>query len=155
MSGWEVYKNRFLNCQAGTFIGGGRDNYFHHNYYEDCDLVQHFDNRGMGWQNYGCNCTSPTSPTSACNPAAAWAVVNDPRNAAYVAAFPEVKTAVLPAHGGVDICVPVYNRIEDNRYCRCNKYIDATPTALMNHITCYVSTPLQCTHVFQLQFQDK
>ena len=34
MSGWEVYENRFINCQAGTFIGGGRDNSFHDNYCE-------------------------------------------------------------------------------------------------------------------------
>ena len=47
MSGWDVFDNRFINCQAGTFIGGGRDNHFFNNYYENCDLVQHFDNRGM------------------------------------------------------------------------------------------------------------
>jgi hypothetical protein len=34
MSGWEVYENKFINCQAGTFIGGGRDNSFHDNYCE-------------------------------------------------------------------------------------------------------------------------
>lgn len=122
MSGWEVYENRFINCQAGTFIGGGRDNHFHHNYYENCDLVQHFDNRGMGWQNPSCNCTNG----STCNPAAAWAVVSNPKSAKYVAAFPEVKTAVLAAHGGQHICVPVNNLVEDNRYCKCKKYKDVT-----------------------------
>jgi hypothetical protein len=133
MSGWEVYSNSFYNCQAGTFIGGGRDNHFHDNYYENCgecankcsqcrqrsrpihcltcsdllsplsplgsqpqDLAQHFDNRGMNWQNYGCNCT--TGPTT-CNPAAASAIVKDPAYAAYVASFPEIKTAMLPSDG--------------------------------------------------------
>jgi hypothetical protein len=33
--------------------------------------------QGMGWQNYGCNCTGPVSQTSPCNPAAAWAVVQN------------------------------------------------------------------------------
>ena len=27
MSGWEVAENRFINCMAGSFIGGGRDNH--------------------------------------------------------------------------------------------------------------------------------
>jgi hypothetical protein len=124
MSGWEVYSNSFYNCQAGTFIGGGRDNHFHDNYYENCDLAQHFDNRGMGWQNYGCNCSTGLST---CNPAAASAIVKDPANEAYVAAFPEIKTAMLPRDGGTHMCAPVNNIVENNRYCKCKKYADITP----------------------------
>jgi hypothetical protein len=132
-SGYEVAGNTFLNCDVGTFVGGGRDNHFHHNHYENCNLAQHIDNRGMTWDS-GCNactiggwtnssscaCTNGTG----CAPAVAWALVNDPASAAFVAAFPEVKTAVLPAHGGQDICVPVGNRFEDNTYCKCAKYLD-------------------------------
>jgi hypothetical protein len=123
MSGWEVYENRFINCQAGTFIGGGRDNHFHDNYYENCDKAQHFDNRGMNWQNYGCNCTEGVTT---CNPAAASALVSDPTSTAYVAAFPEIKTAILPADGGTHMCVPVNNVIENNRYCKCATFVDIT-----------------------------
>ena len=47
-------------------------------------------------------------------------------NAAYVAAFPEIKTAVLPAEGGSHMCMPVNNTIENNRYCRCKVYADVT-----------------------------
>ena len=126
MSGWSVYANRFINCQVGTFIGGGRDNSFHDNYYKDCDKAQHFDDRGLGWQNYGCNCTGPISATSPCNPAAAWAVVKDKANARLVAAYPDMKRSVLPAHGGTHMCIPTNNRIENNTYCRCKVYADVT-----------------------------
>jgi hypothetical protein len=67
--------NFFKTPRQFAGAGGGRDNSVHDNYYENCDKAQHFDNRGMGWQNYGCNCTGPVSKTSPCNPAAAWAVV--------------------------------------------------------------------------------
>ena len=80
----------------------------------------------MGWQNYGCNCTGPVSQTSPCNPAAAWALVQNEANAAYVDAFPEIKTAVLPMEGGLHMCMPVNNTIENNRYCRCKVYADVS-----------------------------
>ncbi len=108
---------------AGSFIGGGRDNYIHDNYYENCDLAQHFDNRGMGWEQKLCNCTNG----STCDPAVATAIVADPKSAGYVAAYPQIKTAVL---GGTDICVPVNNVIENNVYCKCKTYLDATPAAI-------------------------
>ena len=62
-------------------------NVFHSNYYERCDKAQHFDNRGMGWQNYGCNCSGPVATSSPCNPAAALAVVSDPANKVTRATF--------------------------------------------------------------------
>ena len=88
----------------------------HDNYYENCDLAQHFDNRGMGWEQKLCNCTS--GPT--CDP---WAATQIAKNAKFVSAYPEIKTAVL---GGDNICVPVNNLIENNRYCKCKTYLDAT-----------------------------
>eukprot|EP01052_Picozoa_sp_SAG31_P016626 SAG31_NODE_1107_length_9877_cov_4.000102_10_plen_270_part_00 len=119
MSGWEITQNRFINCMAGSFIGGGRDNHIHSNYYENCDLAQHIDSRGMGWEQMLCNCTNG----SLCDPAVASSIVNDPRMSNYVAAYPQIKTAVL---GGTHICVPVNNVIENNKFCNCKKYIDAT-----------------------------
>ena len=41
----------------------------------------------------------------------------------FVAAYPQIRTAVL---GGQDICVPVNNVIENNRYCKVKQYLDAT-----------------------------
>ena len=86
---------------------------------ENCDLAQHFDNRGMGWEQSLCNCTNG----STCDPAVASSLVADPANAKYVAAYPQIKTAVL---GGDNICVPVNNVIENNRYCKVKQYLDAT-----------------------------
>ena len=92
-------------------------------YYEQCDLAQHMDNRGMGWEQSLCNCTNG----STCDPAIASSIVSDPTMRNYVAAFPQIKTAVL---GGEDICVPVNNLIENNKYCNCKQYIDATPAQI-------------------------
>ena len=44
--GWTITGNRFVNCQIGSFIGGGRDNIVRGNRYEHCDTAQHIDNRG-------------------------------------------------------------------------------------------------------------
>jgi hypothetical protein len=87
MSGWEISENRFIDCMAGSFIGGGRDNHIHDNYYENCDLAQHFDNRGMNWEQKLCNCTNG----SVCDPAVASSIVADPASAKYVATYPEIK----------------------------------------------------------------
>ena len=130
-SGYEVAFNKFINCDVGTFVGGGRDNHFHDNYYENCNVAQHIDDRGMNWDS-GCNtCAVWTNSSSCactngtgCAPAVAWELVNDPASAALVAAYPLIKTAVLPAHGGQDICVPVGNRFENNSYCKCKQFLD-------------------------------
>ena len=87
MSGWEIRENRFIDCMAGSFIGGGRDNHIHDNYYENCDLAQHFDNRGMNWEQNLCNCTNG----SVCDPAVASSIVADPASAKYVSEYPEIK----------------------------------------------------------------
>ena len=54
MSGYEIYNNTFVDCQKGTFIGGGRRNHVHNNYYESCDTAVHLDNRGLNWQHASC-----------------------------------------------------------------------------------------------------
>ena len=65
--------------------------------------------RGMNWDSRACNCTNGTG----CAPAVAGQVANDTASAALVAAYPQIKTAVV---GGVDICVPTNNTFENNRY---------------------------------------
>ena len=47
MSGFEIYNNTFIDCQKGTFVGGGRRNLVYNNYYEDCDDAVHLDARGL------------------------------------------------------------------------------------------------------------
>ena len=50
MSGYLIYNNTFVNCHAGSFIGGGRRNKVLNNTYYNCSLAVHVDNRGMSWQ---------------------------------------------------------------------------------------------------------
>ena len=128
----------------GSFVGGGRDNHIHDNYYEQCDIAQHLDNRGMNWDHAACQCTNG----SGCAPAVAWELVNDPASAAFVAAYPQVKTAVLPAHGGVDICQPAFNRFENNVYCKCGRYLDENASVVEGwHSTVRNNTELStCSH---------
>ena len=64
-----------------------------------------------------CNCTSG----STCDPFVAKQIVDEWPD--FVAAYPQIRTAVL---GGQDICVPVNNVIENNRYCKVGQYLDAT-----------------------------
>ena len=95
----------------------------------------------MNWDEGSCACTNGTG----CEPAAAWELVRDPASAAFVAAYPEVKTAVLPAHGGVDVCVPVGNRFEGNTYCKCGKYLDENATTVAGwHSTARNNTEVTC-----------
>ena len=54
MSGFEIYNNTFIDCQKGTFVGGGRRNHVYNNYYEDCDDAVHLDARGLNWQKAMC-----------------------------------------------------------------------------------------------------
>ena len=59
MSGYMIYNNTFINCHAGSFIGGGRRNQVLNNTYYNCSLAVHVDNRGMTWQADECKEVSP------------------------------------------------------------------------------------------------
>ena len=54
-----IYNNTFINCHAGSFIGGGRRNQVLNNTYYNCSLAVHVDNRGMTWQADECKEVSP------------------------------------------------------------------------------------------------
>ena len=77
------------------------------------------------WEQSLCNCTNGTT----CDPAISSAIVADPASAAYVAAYPDIKTSVV---GGEHLCVPVNNLIENNRYCKCQTYLDATEAQILS-----------------------
>jgi hypothetical protein len=127
MSGWNVTNNTFLNCQIGSFIGGGRRNTVTGNYYEHCDTAQHLDNRGMGGQQGVTNCTAVCEPLSSgcsCNTGAAeWMVTQSVGAAKWEARFPFLKTIRTDRLGQ-----PAYNTITGNTYCKCGKFIDASKT---------------------------
>jgi hypothetical protein len=137
MSGWHVWNNTFWNCMTGTFIGGGEHNNFHDNYYQDCDVAQHFDNRGMNWQGGAWNCTSPGctagtndgASTCACNPAAVTTYLENGPGAAewqrqFGADLADVFTPPCAVAGKG--AVPCHNYAGHNSYCKVGKFIDAT-----------------------------
>ena len=124
MSGWTIENNSFVDCQVGSFIGGGRDNTVVGNYYERCDTAQHFDNRGMNWQKTACACDGTCEPLSAgcgCNAAAAsWMLHNSSAAGTWAARFPEMATVSTDRQ-----CEPAHNTISHNTYCKCGRFLDA------------------------------
>jgi len=125
MSDWTIENNSFVNCQTGSFIGGGRRVTVKHNYYEKCDTAQHLDNRGMNWQKSSANCTQVCPPFHCtCNRGAAiWFRTQSPAASAW-------RSTVYPdgefSADGIDPGVPRDNVIEGNTYCKCGKFIDAS-----------------------------
>lgn len=65
MSSWHVWNNSFINCTTGTFVGGGRLNSIHDNYYQNVETCHHFDNRGMSKSQKLASSPWPTSPSRA------------------------------------------------------------------------------------------
>jgi hypothetical protein len=123
MSGWSIHENSFINCQIGSFIGGGRRNTVRNNYYEHCDTAQHIDNRGMNWENSATNCTKIGKPFSnTCNTGAAiWMVTESSAAKTWTSRFPYLATI-----GKDRLCMPAYNNISNNRFCNCDRFLDAS-----------------------------
>jgi hypothetical protein len=117
--------NTFFNCQIGSFIGGGRRNTVTDNYYEQCDVAQHLDNRGMTGQAGSTNCSTMCEPLSSgcnCNTGAAqWMVTKAAAAAQWEVRFPYLKTIPTDRLGQ-----PAHNTITNNKYCKCGQFIDAT-----------------------------
>jgi hypothetical protein len=123
MSGWSIFENSFLNCQIGSFIGGGRRNVVRDNYYELCDTAQHLDNRGMNWENSATNCTTIGQPFSnTCNTGAAiWMITQSPAAKTWASRFPYLSNIEKDR-----LCMPAYNNISNNKYCKCGKFLDVS-----------------------------
>jgi hypothetical protein len=133
LSGWHIYNNTFVNCQTGTFIGGGSFNIVHDNYFELCDTAQHFDNRGMGWEKSSCNGTAPcltpgNGGTCTCNAAAAYHLLTGPAGAEWHARFGSELSAVLndTKCANENGALPCYSQVINNRYCNVTRFIDAS-----------------------------
>ena len=116
MSGWHFDQNRFVDCDVGFFIGGGRRTTLSNSTFVNCSLAVHLDNRGMGWEKSQCgpNGTSVADVE---------AVLAGPAAALWSERWPELTNITDD-----DLCVPVYNRIVDNRYdADTKKFMDASP----------------------------
>ena len=134
MSGWQIYNNSFVNCMTGTFIGGGSYNVIRDNYYEDVDVAQHIDNRGMNWEKGGCNASAPCVTTGnggscMCNGGAAYHDLHGPAGTRWTALYgAEMNAAIsdpkcrVPGKGEA----PCYSQVVNNSYCRAGKFIDAS-----------------------------
>ena len=128
MSGWSITSNAFVNCQIGSFVGGGRRNVVTGNYYEKCDTAQHLDNRGMNWEKSSAMCTAPACEPLVtgcqCNPSAAeWMVTVAPAAATWATRFPYLNATGTDKPG-----LPAYNIVSMNSYCNCGTFIDASAT---------------------------
>ena len=124
MSGWRIEGNSFDNCQVGSFIGGGRRNIVVGNRYVRCDTAQHIDNRGMSWQKGSCDCDGAARPLGAsqCDTGSAlWMLSNASAAALWRERFPEMATVGMDRR-----CQPAYNAVENNTFCACGKFVDAS-----------------------------
>ena len=55
LSGTTISNNTFRNCYNGAMLGGGRDNVFRDNRFEQmANLAITFDSRGLSWQKESC-----------------------------------------------------------------------------------------------------
>ena len=117
MSGWTFEENRFVDCDTGFFVGGGRSTTLANSTFVNCSLAVHVDNRGMTWEAAQC---APNG-TSMADVAA---VLAGPAAAAWSRRWPELEAMT-------DVCVPVDNRVVDNRYdARTATFIDASDADL-------------------------
>eukprot|EP00731_Ephydatia_muelleri_P030116 Em0021g639a len=114
MSGFEVINNTFINCYAGTFIGGGRSNVVTGNVYVNCTTAVHIDNRGLTWQPTYCSTGGMFSQQlqSVNYTQPPWSLH-----------YPQLVN-ITTDHP----CVPCYNLISGNIYCRVKQFVDFNST---------------------------
>ena len=129
MSGWTIANNSFLDCQIGTWVGGGRRNVITNNYYRECGTAVHMDNRGTrGGAKRADQCDDvckPLTPGCDCNTGAAeWMVTESPAAIEWGARWPYLKTIRTDLLGQ-----PAHNIVDDNTYCGCGQFIDASLNA--------------------------
>jgi len=138
MSSWHVWNNTFVNCTTGTFVGGGRLNSVHDNYYESCGTAHHFDNRGMGWERGSWNCTGadknasapcvPRSGTCTCNQAGLEYEMTGPAGDTWRRRWPALLATLTDSQcvNEEQGSVPCYNVVANNTYCKTAHFIDAS-----------------------------
>ncbi|CAI8007342.1 hypothetical protein GBAR_LOCUS5158 [Geodia barretti] len=129
MSGYMIYNNTFINCHAGSFIGGGRRNQVLNNTYYNCSLAVHVDNRGMTWQADECKEGGPFDQQlqSVHYQSPPWSVH-----------YPQL-VHIFQDHP----CVPVYNTVEDNQYCH-GEFIDVTAEETREWLDTVANNTIHC-----------
>ena len=92
MSAWLVEQNTFINCEVGTFTGGGRRNTIRNNSYENCGTVHYLNNQGMTFDNSTVDCDEVEAPgdTECSTGAALWMATESPAAAEWARRWPEM-----------------------------------------------------------------
>ena len=123
-----IRHNTFVDCQVGTWIGGGRRNTVVLNRYEKCDTAVHLDNRGTrGGAKRADQCDDICKPLSTgctCNTGAAqWMATASSAAATWRARWPFLLSLRSERLGQ-----PAYNNISSNNFCLGN-FIDVSQNA--------------------------
>ena len=122
-SGWLVEGNTFIDCQVGSFIGGGRRNLIIGNRFERCGTVQYLNDQGRTFDKNTVECddVKPPFKTTCSTGAAEWMVTQSPAARDWAEQWPEMKQ--LRNHFAAHVGWPAFSAIINNSYCPG----DATP----------------------------
>mmetsp|Transcript_45387 Transcript_45387/g.125125 ORF Transcript_45387/g.125125 Transcript_45387/m.125125 type:complete len:524 (-) Transcript_45387:1393-2964(-) len=120
MSDWLVTGNTFVECQVGTFTGGGRRNLITNNTYRNCGTVHYLNNQGMNWDNSTvypqCDVVAPPGydqgETVCSTGAATWMATEGPAAAEWAAKWPEMININSDFPGE-----PAHSSLSGNTYC--------------------------------------
>ena len=120
MSDWLVTGNTFVECQVGTFTGGGRRNRITNNTYRNCGTAHYLNNQGMNWDNSTvypqCDEVAPPGydegETVCSTGAATWMATEGPAAAQWAAQWPEMLNISTDYPGE-----PAYSFFSNNSFC--------------------------------------
>lgn len=113
-SAWLIENNTFVDCQVGSFIGGGRRNFIHRNRYVRCGTVQYLNNQGRNIDSSTVQCDTVAAPfeTDCSTGAAEWMTTQAPAASQWASRWPEM-TRIREDHLGW----PAYGEIVNNSWC--------------------------------------
>jgi hypothetical protein len=115
MSGWAIENNTFVNVMQGALLGGGRDNVFRGNSFENCDVGIEFDCRGLTWDLDNCVVGGPFEKDLE-----SFDYLEDVWSEKYPAAV-----TTFDVEGGSKPCTPQWNVIANNSFCSCQEGVSA------------------------------
>eukprot|EP00051_Salpingoeca_urceolata_P010906 m.134011 g.134011 ORF g.134011 m.134011 type:complete len:686 (-) comp16903_c0_seq2:1300-3357(-) len=114
LSAHVVENNTFVNCHMGILIGGGRRHQVSNNNFTDIqDAAVHIDDRGLTWQKQYC-----TPPNGIFEQELEKVNYTQPPWSTH---YPDIVN-ITKDHP----CVPVYNSVVDNTYCRAARFTDVS-----------------------------
>ena len=126
-SAWLIEGNTFVDCQVGSFIGGGRENRVVGNKYVRCGTVQYLNNQGRNIDSSTVLCDAVGAPfeTDCSTGAAEWMTTEAPTASEWAARWPQMTQLREPsAHLGW----PAFCEIVNNTWCAG----DASPGELIS-----------------------